>query len=71
MKHKTKFYERLVKAQKDEVSLILVIEKIMPLIDKYSLDEEKKIDEDLKSILIEHAITIIKTENFAEILAQD
>ncbi len=44
MKNKTKFYELLLKAKTDEVSLILVINKIMPLIDKYSKDENKKID---------------------------
>ena len=41
MKNRTKFYEILVKARTDEVSMILVIGKIMPLIDKYSLNEKK------------------------------
>lgn len=66
MKNKTKFYELLSKAKTDEVSLILVINKIMPLIDKYSKNENKKIDQELKSYLIEYAINIIKDENFAE-----
>lgn len=66
MKNKTKFYELLLKAKTDEVSLILVINKIMPLIDKYSKDENKKIVQELRSHLIEYAINIIKDENFAE-----
>ena len=70
MKNKTKFYEILVKARTDEVSMILVIGKIMPLIDKYSLNEKNVIDQDLKSILIEYAISVVKEENFAEKLAK-
>ena len=54
----------------DEVSMILVIGKIMPLIDKYSLNEKNVIDQDLKSILIEYAISVVKEENFAEKLAK-
>ena len=70
MKNRTKFYEILVKARTDEVSMILVIGKIMPLIDKYSLNEKNVIDQDLKSILIEYAISVVKEENFAEKLAE-
>ena len=66
MKNKTKFYELLVKARADEVSLILVINQIMPLIDKYSKDEVNEIDNELKSFLIEYAIKTIKDENFAD-----
>lgn len=66
MKNKTKFYELLVKARTDEVSLILVINQIMPLIDKYSKDEANEIDNELKSFLIEYAIKTIKDENFAD-----
>ncbi len=66
MKNKTKFYELLVKARTDEVSLILVINQIMPLIDKYSKDEVNEIDNELKSFLIEYAIKTIKDENFAD-----
>ena len=47
MKNRTRFYEILVKARTDEVSMILVIGKIMPLIDKYSLNERNVIDQDL------------------------
>ena len=70
MKHRTKFYEILVKARTDEVSMILVIGKIMPLIDKYSLNEKNVIDQDLKSILIEYAISVVKEEKFAEKLTR-
>lgn len=66
MKNKTKFYELLIKARTDEVSLILVINQIMPLIDKYSKDEVNEIDNELKSFLIEYAIKTIKDENFAD-----
>ena len=70
MKNRTKFYEIFVKARTDELSMILVIEKIMPLIDKYSLNEKNVIDQDLKSILIEYAISVVKEENFAKKLAK-
>ena len=70
MKNRTKLHEILVKARTDEVSMILVIGKIMPLIDKYSLNEKNVIDQDLKSILIEYAISVVKEENFAEKLAK-
>lgn len=62
MVQKTNFYYELKKVQKnDEVALINVIEKIMPLINKYSKDINGNIDEDLKSTLIEHCIRITKT----------
>lgn len=67
----TKFYKLLLKARYDETSLVLVIDKIMPLINKYSRNDNKQIDEDLRSILIEYAITVIKEENFADKLAKD
>ena len=70
MKNRTKFYEILVKARTDEVSMILVIGKIMPLIDKYSLNEKNVIDQDLKSILIEYAISVVKEDKFAEKLTR-
>lgn len=68
MENKTKFYNLLIKARYDEKVLTLVIEQIMPLINSYSL-RNKKIDEDLKSELIEYAILIIKREDFADKLA--
>ena len=70
MKNKTKFYEILVRAKTDEVSMILAIDKIMPIIDKYTMNEKKQIDQDLKSILIEYAISVIKKEDFADKLAK-
>lgn len=70
MKNKTKFYELLSKARTDEVSLILAVNKIMPIIDKYSKNENKEIDQDLRSNLIEYAISIIKSEDFADRLAK-
>ena len=69
MNNNTKFYEILKKARTDEVSLILVVSKIMPLITKYSLDNNKQIDEDIRSELIEYAINIIKSKDFADKLA--
>ena len=70
MKNKTKFYKLLVKARTDEVSLIFVIDKIVPLIDKYSKNENKEVDQELKSYLIEYAVRIIKDKDFAEKLAK-
>ena len=69
MKIKTKFYEILKKARQDDVSLVLVINKIMPLVNKYSLDRNNKLDEDLRSELIEYAISLVKSEDFAEKLS--
>ena len=68
---KTEFYNLLVKARHDEATLVFVIDKIMPMINKYSQDEDKLIDEDLKSHLIEYAIKIIKDKKFAEKLAKE
>lgn len=68
MENKTEFYKLLNKAKYDEKSLILVIEQIMPLINSYSF-RNNKIDEDLKSELIEYSILLIKSENFADKLA--
>lgn len=69
--NKTKFYELLVKARNDEASLVLVIDKIIPMINKYSQNSKKEVDDDLKSILIEYAIKIVKDKNFANKLAKD
>lgn len=69
MKIKTKFYEILKKARHDDVSLVLVINKIMPLVNKYSLDRNNKLDEDLRSELIEYAISLVKSKDFAEKLS--
>ena len=68
--NKTKFYKLLKNARTDEVSLIFAIDKIMPLIDKYSKNENKEVDQELKSYLIEYAVKIIKDKDFAEKLAK-
>ena len=68
---KTKFYELLVKARYDEATLVFVIDKIMQIINKYSQNKNKEIDEDLKSILIEYAIKVIKNKRFADKLAKE
>ena len=67
----TKFYKLLLKARNDEAALVLVINKIMPMINKYAQNDNKEIDDDLRSILIECAIKVIKDENFADKLAKD
>ena len=67
----TRFYKLLVKARTDEASLVLVIDKIMPMINKYSQNSKKEIDEDLRSILVEYAIKVIKDKKFADKLAKD
>lgn len=69
MKIRTEFYNILTKAKDNEENLIFAINKIMPLINKLSI-EDNAIDEDLKSHLIEYAIEIIKSENFADKLAE-
>ena len=69
--NKTKFYKILSKAKNDEISLVLVINKIMPLINKYSINENNEIDEDLRSYLLEQIIKIIKDEGFAEKMAKN
>ena len=66
MNNRTKFYEILVGARIDNKKLIFVIEKIMPLIKKYSKIDKSEIDEHSKSYLIEYAIKIIKQEDFAD-----
>ena len=43
----------------------------MPMINKYAQNDNKEIDDDLRSILIEYAIKVIKDENFADKLAKD
>ena len=71
MMKKTKFYYELLEAENDEVALIKVIDRIMPLIDKYSKNKFGQIDEDLKSTLIEHIIKIIRTKGFAQRLLKN
>ena len=52
----TKFYRLLLKARYDETSLVLVINKILLMINKYAQDNNKEIDDDLRTIFIEYAI---------------
>lgn len=70
MDNKTIFYEILVSARNDNEKIMFVIEKIMPLINKYAQIASKQIDEELKSYLIEYAISVIKSEKFADKLAR-
>lgn len=68
--YNTKFYQILKSAKDSEKSTLIIIDQIMPLINKYSYDANNhKVDEDLKSYLIEYAMTVIRNENFAEKLA--
>jgi len=67
----TEFYKMLLKARYDEATLVIIIDKIMPMINKYSQNSKKEIDDDLRSILIEYAIRVIKDKDFADKLAQD
>ena len=39
----TKFYNLLLKARYDEATLVIVIDKIMPMINKYSQIEKKRL----------------------------
>ena len=72
MRKKTKFYYKLLEAKNNnEVALIEVIDRIMPLIEGQARNEYGKIDEDLKSYLIECVIKTIKTEGFAEKLLKN
>ena len=64
---KTEFYNLLKKACTDEVSLVIVIDQIMPLINSNSI-ENGHINEELRSILIELVIRLIKNEKFADML---
>jgi hypothetical protein len=69
--NKTRFYKLLVKARNDEAALIIVVNKIMPLINGYSLNKNNEIDDDIRSFLIENAIKVIKNKDFADKLASN
>ena len=60
---KSKFYDLLKDAVKDDTSLIMVIDKIMNLINKYSRNYNGQIDEDLKSELITKTIELVRKES--------
>lgn len=63
---KTKFYYELENAKTEDVSLINVINTLMPLIESNSFDDNGNFDEDLRSYLIQYCIETVKTEGFAE-----
>lgn len=72
MVEKTSFYYELKKVQEnDEVALVNVIDKIMPIINKYSKDINGIIDGYLKSTLIEHCIRVTKKMDIDEKLLFD
>lgn len=59
----SKFYKLLKDAVTDDTSLIMVIDRIMGLINKYSRNYNGKIDEDLKSDLITKTIELVRNES--------
>lgn len=69
--YETKFYKLLRKARHDEATLVLVINKIMPLINKFSEDYDGILDDDLRSYLIEYAISVVKDKEFAYKMAKN
>ena len=56
----TEFYKMLENAVSDDTTLVMIIDKIMPLVNKYSKDFKGEIDEDLKSILITYSRELIR-----------
>lgn len=69
--YKTEFYKLLKKARDDDASMMIIVNKIIPLIHKFSLKKDSnEIDEDLRSTLIEYTITLIKDDNFADKFAK-
>lgn len=59
----SKFYKLLKEAVTDDKSLIIVINRIMDLINKYSKNYNGEIDEDLKSELIIKTIELVRERN--------
>lgn len=59
----SKFYNLLKDAVTDDTALIRVIDKIMNLINKYSRNYNKEIDEDLKSELIAKTIELVREKS--------
>ena len=57
------FYILLKDAVTDDTSLIMVIDKIMDLINKYSRNYNGELDEDLKSELIAKTIELVRKES--------
>lgn len=64
---KTEFHKLLKMAVTNDTALICVIDKIMPMINKFSRISNGKIDEELKSILITYSIEIIRKKKIFKI----
>ena len=62
MKNETEFYKLLKDAENDDIALIKVLEKIMSIINKNSINNYGAIDEDLKSELITYSIELIRNK---------
>lgn len=62
MKNETEFYKLLKEAENDDIALIKVLEKIMSIINKNSINNYGAIDEDLKSELITYSIELIRNK---------
>ena len=62
-----KFIKLLEDAVTNDTSLILILEKIKPMINKLSRTKNGKIDEDLKSILVTYSIEIIRKKKIFKI----
>ena len=62
-----KFIKLLEDAVTNDTSLVLVLEKINPMINKLSRTKNGKIDEDLKSILVTYSIEIIRKNKIFKI----
>lgn len=63
----SKFYILLKDAVTDDTALIMVIDKIMDLINKYSKNYNGELDEDLKSELIAKTIELVRKESIYKI----
>ena len=64
MKKRMKFVDLLEDAVTNDTSLVMILDKIMPLINYNSKDVHGEIDEDLKSILVTYSIEIIRKRKF-------
>lgn len=67
MKFETNFYKLLKSAVDDDVALVKVLDKIMPLINSNSKISFGIIDEDLKSELITFSIDLIRKRKIFKI----
>lgn len=66
MENKTKFHKLLESAVTNDASLVIVLDRIMPMINKLSKNKSE-IDEDLKSVLITYSIEIIRKKKIFKI----